>query len=497
MSDEESARQAITRLADRLLLRRPEMQRNHEYFRGQQPLRFASKAFSHYFGHQYAEFADNWCEVVAVSPPERLQWQGIRLPDAKDGKADKDTWRVWVENDAEVESGLAFLNSGIASTAFMHVWGNPDDESTPEICFEDAREAIVEYAPGSRRKRRVGLKMWADDWGGWEFATVEFPDYIWKYKRKAARKVPEGLQIPGNVVYGSGQWIPRDVEETGDDVWPLPNPLKKVPLVELPNRPLLAEHPLSDIGGVRAMQDAINLLWAHLFTDSDFAALPQRILLGADVPKIPVLDDSGKQVGERKVSMEELRQRRMLWVPSKDAKVAEWSPANLDMFTGVLGIAVEHVAAQTRTPPYYLVGKMINIGPEALKASETGQVKKCEEKQLYYGSGIRDGQELVALAQGDDSKAKAVRSATMLWKDAEMRSEAQLVDGIVKLRSIGFPFQWCAERYGLDPVEVSRVLGMREDEQRQAMLAGLLNPPPPDENDAPAPEQLPAAAAAE
>lgn len=489
MSDIQEARRAVNRLSERLNFRMTDVELNHEYFRGEQPLKFASKEFRSYFGSQYAGFSDNWCEVVAVSPPERLEWQGIRLPDSN-GEADNDLWRVWAVNDCESQSSLAFLNSGIASTAYASVWGDDADPGTPEICFEDARETIVEYEPGSRRRRRTSLKMWRDEWTGREFANVCFADFLWKFSRTGAPRVPEGLQLPGNVVLGSGGWEPWEPEDSGDDVWPLPNPLGKVNVVELPNRPLLAEQPLSDLNGVRAMQDAINLLWSHLFTESDFAALPQRIMIGADVPKIPVLNDQGQKVGERKVSLNELRNRRILWVPDKDAKVAEWSSAQLEIFTGVIGVAVEHVSAQTRTPPYYLTGKMVNIGPEALKASETGQVKKCEEKQLHYGAGIRDLNELVALAQNDKVKARAVRGSTMLWKDAEMRSEAQLVDGIVKLRSIGFPFEWCAERYGLDPVELARVMQMRDTEQQQALLNGLLNPPPPQ---TPAPEQLPAA----
>lgn len=496
MSTVDDARRAVNRLSELLTFRLPELQLEHEYFRGMQPLRFASPEFKSYYGRTYDGFSDNWCDIVAASPPERLGLQGIRLPDS-DAEADDDLWRVFVENNGEAESSLAFLNSGIASTAYMSVWGDDDDPETPEMCFEDAREAIIEYEPGSRRRRRCSLKMWRDEWSGREFAVVGFPDYLYKYSRAGSPRVPEGLQLPGNVVMSSGGWEPWEPEDSGDDVWPLPNPLGMVPMVELPNRPLLAEQPLSDIGGVRHMQDAINLIWSHLFTDSDFAALPQRIMLGAQPPKIPVLDADGKKVGERAVNLNELRGRRILWVPDKDAEADEWTAANLEMFTGVLGVAVEHIAAQTRTPPYYLTGKMINLGPEALKASETGQVKKCEEKQLHYGGGMRDGFELVALAQGDTTKAKAIRSASMLWRDAEMRSEAQLVDGILKLRSIGFPFRWCAERYGLGPVEIERLIAMRNEEQQAALLAGFI-PPPPAAGDqtppgVPNPSQLPAA----
>ena len=49
---------------------------------------------------------------------------------------------------------------------------------------------------------------------------------------------------------------------------------------------------------------------------------------------------------------------------------------------------IQHVAAQTRTPPHYLLGAMGSFpSGESLKATETGLVAKVRRKMLSFGEG--------------------------------------------------------------------------------------------------------------
>ncbi|MFM9815763.1 hypothetical protein ACKI16_45740, partial [Streptomyces scabiei] len=72
-----------------------------------------------------------------------------------------------------------------------------------------------------------------------------------------------------------------------------------------------------------------------------------------------------------------------------------------------------------------------------------------------------------------------------LWADSESRSYAQLADALVKLKDIGFPFEWLALRYGLTPTEVADVVAMREREAEMDPIAAatqmLAQRPAPDE----------------
>jgi hypothetical protein len=443
-------------LESELLRRRPYVQRNTDYYRGNQKLAFASDQFRKYHGDRYRDFADNWVQVVSDSPIERLTVNGIQPANAE--RADVESSRVWQANGLDADSQLGFLGAVTAGRSFVLVWGNPDDEETPEVTFEDASQCIVAYQPGSRRRRRAALKRWVD--GTSEYATLYLPHEVWKFERPVLAVSSKSPQMQA-VDEELNKWLPR---EFADEPNPQPNPMGVVPMVELPNRPMLTEEPISDVAGVTAMQDAVNLLWAQLFTAADYASFPQRIVLGAEVPEIPIMDETGQIVGSRPVDIERFAVDRVMFFTGEDVKVTEWTAANLEAYTAVIEVAVGHIAAQTRTPQHYLIGKMANLSGDALLAAETGLIKRVEEKQIWFGQALREMFRLIALAQGNDTKAAAVAGGRILWKDAESRSHAQLADALLKLRQIGFPFEWIALKYGLTPTEIVEMLDMRERE---------------------------------
>jgi hypothetical protein len=117
---------------------------------------------------------------------------------------------------------------------------------------------------------------------------------------------------------------------------------------------------------------------------------------------------------------------------------------------------------------------MANLSGDALIAAETGLVKRAQEKQLWFGQALREVFELIALARGEDGKADALRGGSILWADAESRNIAQLTDSLLKLKQIGFPFEWLALRFGLTPTEVADLMLMREREAEMDPVGSLL-----------------------
>lgn len=236
-------------------------------------------------------------------------------------------------------------------------------------------------------------------------------------------------------------------------------------MVELQHRPRLNGYPISEIEGVIPMQDAINALWSYLFTAADFAALPQRVILGAQLPKIPVLNDQGQVVGHKPVDLPEANVRRILNFEGPDAKIGQWDAAKLDTFTDVIEKCANHIGNQTRTPLYYFASSIENVGGDAMKMLETGLVSKIGEIKKFETRPIRETFRLMALARGDEALAEAVRGGTVLWSDHESRSDAQLADSLTKLAQIGFPFEWLAGKYVRGDVdELARIMEMREAE---------------------------------
>ncbi|MGW2260282.1 phage portal protein [Streptomyces sp. NPDC001780] len=454
MATEARALQLVALLEAELMMRSGDITQHNAYYRGDHPLKFASTEFAKFHGGRYAEFSDNWVQVVADSPVERMTVTGFQA--SGEISADQELWKVWQVNGLDADSQLGFLGSVTNARSFVLVWGDPADPDMPVVTFEDASQCVIAYEPGSRRLRRAALKRWQD--GGQDFATLYLPDEVWKFTRPhlpmGDSKSPQMADVDEELK----RWRPRELLEEPN---PQPNPMGVVPMVELPNKPLLAADPISDVRGVIAMQDAINLLWAQLFTASDYASFPQRVIMGAERPVIPKLNEKGEVVGSIPVDIEKFAVDRVMMFNGKDVRIGEWQAANLTMYTGLIEVAVGHLAAQTRTPQHYLIGKMANLAEGALLAAETGLVKRVEEKQIWSGQGLREMARLIALAKGQDAKADALRSGRVLWADAESRSHAQMADALLKLKQLGFPFEWLALRYGLTPTEVADVVAMR------------------------------------
>lgn len=484
MATADEALDLLDRLGRELDRRQDEQRKAETYYDGEHPLLFASPQFKAYFGGLFSYFADNWCQVVVDSVAERLAVRGIRINDGSTEVADLESRRVWQENELDADSALAFVDTLTAGRTHVLVWGNLDDEDTPEVTFEAPTETIVGYEPGSRRRRRAALKRWRDDTT--EYATLYLPDEVWKFS-KPALSVPvlngrteSGLIVPATVSMASQGWELREVPGEPN---PQRNPMGVVPMVELPNRSRLSKAPTSEIKTVIPLQDAVNLLWSHLLTASDFAAFSQRVILGADQPKKPIVDANGEIVGYEPLDLAKFAVDRVVWLEDPNAKIAEWSASDLSNYTNVIEVAVGHIAAQTRTPQHYLIGKMANLSAEALKAAETGLVSKVRERQLYLGEALREMWRLVALAQGSEDRAKAIKTGTILWADPESRSDAELVDSLIKLKSIGVPEEALWERYGADVDEIERWRRMRDDAAARILagdLSALVGPKPDD-----------------
>jgi len=474
----------VAKLSKELDRRREDANRWMRYYRGDQgALLFASEDFRQASGKRYEGFSDNWCQPVASAGAERTALRGLKLPGSTVGKMSPEESAIWgalQDNGADAQFAQAFLQSGIQRRAFVSIWGETSGKNAgqPVIAAESTTQAIVAYDPEVRWRRRFGLKSWVDEDLGVQRATLSDADLIYKLKRPMAALngvMPSGLIVPS--MAGAGWELVED---------PIPNHLGLVPLVELPYLPPLEGDPLSVISGVAAMQDAVNLLWAYLFNSADYASLPARVVMGQQPPKVPVLDQDGQKIGERPVDSEELTKGRILWLTGQSASVGQWDAADLKPFTEAIEQIVGHIAAQTRTPPHYLVTKqgMSNLSGDALKAAETGLVMKVITSQEHYEGRIRDIFELIS-AQLDLGDVGTQR-ARVQWRDPENRSDAQKADAFQKRQAAGYPFEWLLIEDGKSPDEIEMIMALKQKEQAAALTAGVQdlfrdltpNPPP-------------------
>ncbi|MGW9587490.1 phage portal protein [Microbacterium sp. NPDC055455] len=466
--DADAARKLTQRIYTRLNNRRPDIERAENYYEGDQPLNFATEEWKKANASRYADFSDNWCGTVVNAEAERLKPIGVTNM-AK--SAASKLWDALQMNEFDAQFSQGAVTALTAKRCFVIVWGDSDGE--PIVTFEHPSSVEIEYDWENPRLRTAALKTWVDEDD--EYATLYTADEVYKWKR--SRTTPavdlDSMSEQQRQEYAaSGGWEPR--EGTKDEEWPIRNPLGVVPVVEIQNRPTLKGDPLSEIQGVMPMQDAINLLWAYLFLAADYASMDARVILGAEPPKMPVLDKDGNLLGTRPVEMKDLREKRLLTITGEHSRIDAWEAAKLDIFTDTIEIAVGHIAAQTRTPPHYLVANkgISNLSGDALKSAEIGLNKKAGEFITFTDPQLREVLRLVALVKGDTKTAQATRLAKIVWESPEIRSEAQLADALLKKSQMGYPFEYLLELDGRSPAEIRRIMKLRQKELDEALGAG-------------------------
>lgn len=471
MADAIQALALVNRMYARIDARRPVFRKREDYYQGKHPLNFATEEWRKSNAARYAGFSDNWCAPVVDAEAERVQLQGIKLGDGFEAGASllNDQWLL---NEMDAQSSQGFLTSLTTSTSFVLVWGDSDNESV--ITWEHPSSFEIEYDWANRRRRTAALKTWTDDKD--EFATLYTATDVWKWQRPRS-SVPNAQSSQADQARGEhgveGGWQPREVS---GETWPIPNPMGEVPAVEIPNRPILAGDPVSEIAGVMAMQDAINLLWAYLFLSADYASMPARVITGATPPKIPILDATGKVIGHRDIEVKDVGEKRFMFIDGQDVDIDHWPAATLDPFIDAIRFAVGHIAMQTRTPATYMAidTGLSNVAEGGLKASEVPLNTKVRGFQAFANPGLRQMFRLVALATDDKALAEQTRRATIDWVNPEIRSESQLADALLKKKQVGYPFEYLLEMDGADQPTIDRIIRMREQELADPMLAGAL-----------------------
>lgn len=404
------------------------------YYDGDHPLQFATSKFKEAFGNLFHAFADNWCPIVVDAPVERLQLVGFRVDDDDDSEA----WDIWQANRLDVESVIAHTEAGKCGMAYLLV--DPGD-GEPRITVEHPSQVIVAHDPGNRRERLAALKRWAGD-DGRLYCTLYLPDMVFKYESEAP--------VAGRDV----EWEPRASEPD------VPNALGVVPVIPLENAPTLLGGGTSDLKPAMPLQNAINKLCTDLLVASEFGAFRQRVLTGVEIPRDP-------ETGEPLKRTEIIAAMSRLWTfESSDAKVYDLNPTDLSNFVGAVEMFIAHLAAQTHTPPHYLVGKVINSSGDALMVAESGLTSKCRQKILYFSDPWEEALALALTSKGRSVTAAEVES---LWRDPERTSLGMLVDAGVKKRTLGVPLEQLWLELGYTPAQIV-------DLKR---LAGLPERPPP------------------
>lgn len=387
----------------------------------------------------------NYMGLVVDAMVERQVVEGFRI--GEELSADMPTWEIWQANHLDSNSDQVLLEAAIGGSSFLLVAPPAEDGGKPLIHAEHPTQATVAYEPGSgRRRRSAGLKVWLDDWTGEQMATLYLPDKIYKFK---APKLVEGVTI-------EPRWEPRRVS---GETWPAKNPLGEVPLVEITNNPRLLTGGVSELADVIAIQDRINKTLADRLMTQDFGAFPQKWAIG-----FPDEDAAGNP------NRVDVGRDRMVTSDVAETKFGQFEAAPLDPYSAAKREDVKDIASRTRTPAHYLLGEMSNVNGETLKASESGLVSKVRQRNRSAGEGLEAAVGLARRVAGLAGEAEIIETK---WRNPEFRTEAELVDSLTKMQTLGVPNEALWERWGASEVEIQRWKRQAEEQAARTEIGML------------------------
>jgi hypothetical protein len=423
-----------TLLLARLNVRATEVDLFESYYDGAHPLQFATSKYREAFGNLFGAFADNWCQLVVDAPVERLKIVGFRT--SKGDDANEDAWAIWQRNSLDVESVIAHTEAGKTGRCYLLV--DPND-GEPRITVEHGGQMIVAHDPGDRRKRLAALKRWKGD-DGFAYATLYLPDVVLKFESK--RKLND------TSTSAPLEWVPRR-----DDDAEVTNPLGVVPVIPLENKPGLGGKAHSDLDPAIPLQNAVNKLCSDMIVASEYGAFPQRVVTGVEVPKDP-------ETGQPLAATELKSAMSRLWTfKPADAAVSSLPATDLSNFVTAIEMLIQHLAAQTRTPPHYLLAKMVNTSGDALAVAEAGLVAKCRTKALFFSDSW---EEAIALALTATGKPTEQSTTEAIWSNPERVSQAVAVDAATKKKTLGIPLPVIWLELGYTPDQIAEMTALEE-----------------------------------
>lgn len=374
----------------------------------------------------------NWLRLVVETTSERLIVDGFRTGNEP---LDAELWRWWQANGLDgrqMQLNAAASRDGIA---YVGVWPS-DGDNAPIIVPEQA----------------AGL-------------TVRFNDDL------DPTKPTDALKTRGHIA-----WLYRDGADTitrfrkaaDGGRWEvdteITNPLAAVPFVAFRCNADLSGGYASDLDPAIPINNRITETTIDRLLASRLSAFRQRYAIGLELDE----DEDGNPIAPFDAAVD-----RVWTTEDPNVKFGEFGEATLSNYINAVEADVNHLAAVTRTPAHYLLGKMVNLSAEALAAAETGLARKVSERQQTHGEAWEDVIRLAAKAADRDDDLEDVET---IWRNTETVSDAQRVDAATKLSSLGVPTEALWERVGATPQQITRWRRMaRSDALRDALRSPLMN----------------------
>lgn len=421
-------------------------QKYEDYYVGDQPIVFATDKWVQTFGTVFAEFADNWCQVVVDSLVQRMEISGWKCEGEGGKEAVKRAEDIWDRNELGVEADDLHTQTAVKGDGFLIGWRDPDDKDRSQLYYNDALECQVYYDPSNRRRVSRAAKRYVDE-KGQSHLILYFPNRTEKFF------VPNDATPDQVASMMSGIGVMQDMDLPigwARNGAPILNPYNRVPVFHFKNRNLGANNGLSEIASVIPIQNSINKLLMDMMVGSEFGSFRQKYVAGGGQPK------DGWRVGGDRV-----------WATTDPmAKFGEFGQIDLEPIFKAVEVMVGHVAKTSQTPMHYLRASGDVPSGEALKASESGLVKKAFSRQKQWGAVWSCAMTFALEVEGN----KPENPVIPVWKSPETRHDLEQAQTAQLKAILGIPLkQLWSEHFNYTEEEVEDF-----EKQNLALSAAVL-----------------------
>jgi hypothetical protein len=453
--------------------RQQQVQRREAYVHGDQDLPFAPYGVNAEYDDLRKKAPANFLGIAIGAPTQRMRADSIKT--SLGDEEEKKLWSgAWQANKLDTRQDLVYRSMMIHGRGIVSVWPNKADGARPVVRPESYE--------------RVHVQMDPDD----PF-TPEYAVKIYTITDRA----PSALILPASVsrereigiVYDAESMVRFERPAHGgrwEKAAESTHPMRRVPFALYDLHPDSDGNPWSAVDPLMPQQDSLNTIRFNTLLAMQFAAFRQKIVVGFD-PRVvdkdgnvlyktnadgtPALDANGSMQplisSPGRVGVD-----RMMAFPGHETKVFDLPESNLANYIEVYDSFLTTFFSTAQIPPQYQLGQMVNLSGDALTAAESTLASLVKELQLAAGEGHEDMLELAYYASGGTETFEP--TAEVEWLDAEARSFAQVVDGITKLITQGFPRRAAFEMLpGATKTKLDGWMDEIENEQLSTRLAQI------------------------
>lgn len=399
------------------------------YLRGDIDLPFAPDGVSEEYMALREQSRAPWLPLVMSAPVQRLDCVGWGTPGLFE--------RAWTDQGLASRQNTLYLDMVVHGEGVVGLW--PVDGGV-RVSVESSRNVWRDVDPSDNTREAWQCKIARQYLDRMQGTSRAWRYVAWVHDADGTyRRFVTGDRT-GDVAGVADDWTPDGVEESSGT--------GTLPFVTYGRDLGGVGRPWPAIEALIPAQDAITTVRFNTLLAMQYSAYRQRIITNMD----PVVrDEDGNPVWQKDADgADKIDLVTGLRIPvtaslgrasvdrfmllNGDSQVYDLPESNLANYIEVLQELTTDLFARGQVPPQYLLSRMANLSGDALAGAESTMRSLVRDLRQVAGEGHRELARRCARALGVE--VGAVRPE---WAEVEARSFAQIVDGVQKLITSGFP----------------------------------------------------------